>query len=94
MLYVVVNKVTGKAHCAKHGFTKRYDTQSVAQGIRTKLNKAALNGEQWELELYETYCARPVKMVERRNALTGELFMEAEDTPYFCSPSSETYWSS
>ena len=33
-------------------------------------------------------------MVERVNALTGEKFMERYDRPYYCSPSSETYWSS
>jgi hypothetical protein len=35
----------------------------------------------------------PVKMVERTNLMSGKKFMEAEDTPYFCSPASETYWS-
>lgn len=33
------------------------------------------------------------KMVEKTNAMTGEKFMEDEDTPYYLSPSSETYWS-
>lgn len=32
-------------------------------------------------------------MIERQNAVTGEKFMEAIDTPHYCSPSSETYWS-
>lgn len=36
--------------------------------------------------IHETY-------VTRRNAMTGEEFQERYDTPYFCSPSSETYWS-
>ncbi len=31
--------------------------------------------------------------VERTNLMTGEKFKEAVDTPYYCSPSSETYWS-
>jgi len=31
--------------------------------------------------------------VTRKNALTGVEFKERYDTPYFCSPSSETYWS-
>jgi nitrate reductase cytochrome c-type subunit len=31
--------------------------------------------------------------VERTNLMTGEKFMESVDTPYYCSPSSETYWS-
>lgn len=33
------------------------------------------------------------KMIEKTHALTGEKFMESEDTPYYLSPSSETYWS-
>lgn len=32
-------------------------------------------------------------MVERTNYMTGVKFMEHVDTPYFCSPRSETYWS-
>jgi len=33
-------------------------------------------------------------MVEKTNLMTGKKFMERSDTPYYCSPSSETYWSS
>ena len=40
----------------------------------------------YRLELTETY-------VTRRNLMTGELFQERFDRPYYCSPSSETYWS-
>ena len=32
-------------------------------------------------------------MVERTNMMTGKKFLEAENTPYYCSPSSESYWS-
>lgn len=32
-------------------------------------------------------------MVEKKNLLSGLPFTERYDTPYFCSPSSETYWS-
>jgi hypothetical protein len=32
-------------------------------------------------------------LVERTNYMTGAKFMEAADRPYFCSPSSETFWS-
>jgi len=31
--------------------------------------------------------------VERTNLVTGEKFMESINTPYYCSPSSESYWS-
>ena len=32
-------------------------------------------------------------MVERTNFMTGEKFKEPLNTPYYCSPRSETYWS-
>ncbi len=34
------------------------------------------------------------KQVERVNIMTGKTFTESANTPYYCSPSSETYWSS
>ena len=38
------------------------------------------------VEVFETY-------VTRKNTMSGRDFQERYDTPYFCSPSSETYWS-
>jgi hypothetical protein len=32
--------------------------------------------------------------VRRRNIMSGDYFIERVDTPYYLSPSSETYWSS
>jgi hypothetical protein len=51
----------------------------------------ALTVEDYERQGYvvaahETY-------VTRTNIITGKEFSERYDTPYFCSPSSETYWS-
>lgn len=37
-------------------------------------------------EIHTTY-------VERQNVISGDNFWERYDTPYCCSPSSETYWS-
>ena len=31
--------------------------------------------------------------VEKTNLMTGLTYKERYDTPYYCSPSSETYWS-
>ena len=31
--------------------------------------------------------------VTKRNMMSGKTYQERYDTPYFCSPSSETYWS-
>ena len=40
----------------------------------------------YRIELHET-------MVTSRNTMNGKEFQERYDTPYYCSPSSETYWS-
>ena len=37
-------------------------------------------------EVFETY-------VTKKNMMTGAEFQERYDTPYYCSPSSEGYWS-
>jgi len=41
----------------------------------------------YRFEIHETY-------VTRKNMMNGAEFRERYDTPYYCSPSSETYWSS
>ena len=38
-------------------------------------------------------CAIHQTIVERVNMQTGKKFKERYDTPYYCSPSSESYWS-
>jgi hypothetical protein len=38
------------------------------------------------VEVHETF-------VTKRNLMGGREFTERYDTPYFCSPSSEAYWS-
>ncbi len=40
----------------------------------------------YRFEIHETF-------VTRKNLLSGQEFQERYDTPYYCSPSSETYWS-
>jgi hypothetical protein len=40
----------------------------------------------WRVEIHKT-------MVTKRNMINGKEFKERYDTPYYCSPSSETYWS-
>lgn len=45
-------------------------------------------------ELGYVLVQKPVVMVEQTNAMTGKKFMEAEGTPFYASPRSETYWCS
>jgi hypothetical protein len=39
------------------------------------------------------YSIKRKNMVKKINMMSGKEFLEDEDTPYYCSPSSETYWS-
>ena len=38
------------------------------------------------VEVFETY-------LTKKNLMTGKEYQERYDTPYFCSPSRESYWS-
>ena len=103
MSYLVVNVGTDRAY-GKHSWDRKvYSTERAAKGVCTRLNReysgydsVVENGQdvvQWKVMSLAAYNAREVKMVERTNLMTGKKFMEAEDTPNFCSPASESYWS-
>ena len=42
--------------------------------------------KKYRIELHETY-------VTKTNLLSGKEYQERFDTPHYCSPSSESYWS-
>lgn len=44
-------------------------------------------GPKDRFEIHDTY-------VEKTNMMSQQTFYERYDTPYYCSPSSETYWCS
>lgn len=62
-----------------------YDTDNLSMLEHTvKHTWRASQG--FRYEIHETF-------VTRKNMMTGAEFKERYDTPYYCSPSSETYWS-
>jgi hypothetical protein len=62
-----------------------YDTENLSMLEHTVLHSVrASKGERYII--HETF-------VTRKNLLSGAEFRERYDTPYYCSPSSETYWS-
>ena len=42
--------------------------------------------DKFRIEIFETW-------VTKKNLMSGAEFQERYDTPYYCSPSSESYWS-
>lgn len=63
---------------------KKQNEKAVAKGVP---------GAICSWSTLEHYAREIVHMVDRRNALNGVAFKEPSNTPYYCSPSSETYWS-
>ena len=62
-----------------------YDTDNFSMLEHTvKHSVRASKGERYEIH---------ATMVTKKNLLSGAEFQERYDTPYYCSPSSETYWS-
>jgi hypothetical protein len=62
---------------------KDYDTDNLSMlehSVKTSLRPKE------RYEIHETY-------VTRKSLMGGQEFQERYDTPYYCSPSSETYWS-
>ena len=57
------------------------DTKNLGQHIAAALDKKE------RFAIHRTY-------VKRVNIMSQKTFYERYDTPYYCSPSSETYWCS
>ena len=65
---------------------KDYNTDNLSMLEHTVKN-TWLKRDGFRYEIHETF-------VTRRNMMSGKEFQERYDTPYYCSPRSETYWSS
>ena len=62
-----------------------YDTENLSMLEHTVLHSIrASKGERYEIH---------ATLVTKKNMMSGKEFQERYDTPYYCSPSSETYWS-
>lgn len=90
-MYYIVARGTGLIVTDGPMKTRAYKTFGAARATRTRLcRKAGWNVDQ--LSIIATKYCKP-QMVERTNIMTGEKFEEDVNTPYFCSPSSESFWS-
>lgn len=93
MSYIIANLSTGQTVVPKNYHS--YDDDLTARRV---LSRKFKNNPDWcvmECEAWRLFKAIkfPVKMVQRVNLMSGRTYWEAEDTPGFCSPSSEAYWS-
>ena len=74
--------------------TVSYKTMSAAKAALTRMSKdKCIDVNDYAIADGEYYLANIEKQVTKVNMMTGKKYMESINTPYYCSPSSETYWS-
>jgi hypothetical protein len=94
MTYVVYEAESTRIATPKPYGKEYYATEAAAKAAKTRMEK----GKRWagkelavaEITMYRTLIE---KMVEKTNLMSGKKYMESVNTPNYCSPSSEAYWS-
>jgi hypothetical protein len=90
-MFYIVAKGTGLIVTDGPNRSRAYKTFGAARATRTRLcRKAGYSAS--DLSIIDTKYYTP-KTVVRKNLMTGQEFEEDVNTPYFCSPSSESFWS-
>jgi hypothetical protein len=79
-------KVT-KRNPNRERLVKKFDIENVSmENLEENLNIEYPADKGYRFEIFNTY-------VVKKSLMGGNEFVERYDTPYYCSPSSETYWS-
>jgi hypothetical protein len=94
MQYAVYNvKTSALAKTFKNGCTK-YGTHLAKSAATRLLNKMRETQpeKEWAVTDTENYYANVERQVERKNLMSGLPFMESINTPHYCSPAFESYW--
>jgi hypothetical protein len=82
---VEVFKIDGR--CKKgEKMVLKIDYEGVEKDGVERYCKKNYPSPKFRYQIFETW-------VTKRNLMSGEEFKERYDTPYYCSPSSETFWS-
>jgi hypothetical protein len=90
-MYYIIVRATGLIATDGPNKARSYKTRGAAQATRTRLCRKA-GWSAGELSIVDIKDYKP-RMVTRKNLMSGAEFQEDVNTPYFCSPSSETFWS-
>ena len=76
---------------------KRFKYAGHARNYARKLSADKgidyLTNPEYAFTTVEDYNTNVVKMVTRRNLMSGKEYQEPSNTPNYCSPASESYWS-
>lgn len=91
MSYYLVSQSSGLIVSDGPNKTRAYKTLAAAKATRTRLCEK--QGWAWADLIVTSRENYQPRMVTKKNIMTGQEFEEDVNTPYFASPSSETYWS-
>ncbi len=91
MRYVIYNEATGMSE--KRCPNERGAKISLAALRKRELKQPENRRRKYAILPEDRYESEINIMVERTNLMTGKTFWEKLDTPSYCSPSSESYWS-
>jgi len=72
---------------------KTWKSLGAAKAHLSRMGKMGYNVSEYDIASHSFFSDNIEKTVTRRNLMTGKEFTESVNTPYYCSPSSESYWS-
>tara|TARA_B110000211_G_C13890296_1_gene469267 strand:- start:222 stop:500 length:279 start_codon:yes stop_codon:yes gene_type:complete len=91
MSYVVYRKSDSLImHPANNRYKTEWKSEGAAKAFLTRMVKMGYNRDEYAAVPSVDY--KPA-MVEKTNMMSGKKYMEDINTPNYCSPSSESYWS-
>ena len=75
------------------GYGDNWKTEAAAKAAMTRMRKKGEDVSGLAIADSLTYHANIENQGTRRNMMTGKTFSESVNTPNYCSPASEAYWS-
>ena len=93
--YVVFEKLTTRYAGKKAKYNDPiFDSLAAAKSHISRLVKSGkYAAEDLAVTDYENFYYNIERIVQKSNLMSGTPIFERINTPYYCSPSSETYWS-
>ena len=98
----IMGKLNTRTGEVRPDHRQSYKTMAAAKAALTRMSKRyiadmleSVNDPVFRYGIAEAeyFHKRIEKQVKKKNLLTDQEFMEPANRPYYCSPSSETYWS-
>jgi len=90
-MFYVYNLETSRIMQNKKG-KGTWKSLGAAKAFRTRMARMGYNTDEYGIVDVDLYSLIE-QQVEKTNLMTGKKYMESVNTPSYCSPASEAYWS-